>query len=108
MAQRVDDVQARRLPGRVAARQQAGADRKQEALDLVLETIEALAAERAGEPIWGSMIKPAIKRRKPGFSESYYGFKTFGQLLEEARARKLIELQRDEKSSNYIVRVVAT
>ena len=83
-------------------------DRKQEAIDLVLETIEALAAERAGEPIWGSMIKPAIKRRKPGFTESYYGFKSFGQLLEEAKTRKLIELQRDEKSSNYIVRVVAS
>ncbi len=81
-------------------------DRKQEAIDLVIETIEALVAERgAGEPIWGSMIKPAIKRRKPGFSESYYGFKSFGQLLEEARKRKLLELQRDEKSSNYIVRI---
>jgi uncharacterized protein (TIGR00288 family) len=83
-------------------------DRKQEAIDLVLETIEDLASERAGETIWGSMIKPAIKRRKPSFSESYYGFKTFGQLLEEAKARKLIELQRDEKSGNYIVRVVAS
>jgi hypothetical protein len=44
-------------------------DRKQEAIDLVLETVEALVAERgAGEPIWGSMVKQAIKRRKPGFT----------------------------------------
>jgi uncharacterized protein (TIGR00288 family) len=80
------------------------ADRQQEALDLALETVEALIAERgAGEPIWGSMVKQALKRRKPGFSESYYGFKSFSELLEEAQSRKLLELQRDEKSGGYIV-----
>ena len=82
--------------------------RKQEALDLALETVEALVAERgAGEPIWGSMVKQALKRRKPGFSESYYGFKSFSELLEEAQARRLLELQRDEKSGGYILRVPA-
>ncbi|MBM3391719.1 MAG: NYN domain-containing protein [Betaproteobacteria bacterium] len=81
-------------------------DRKQEALDLALETVEALVAERgAGEPIWGSMVKQALKRRKPGFSESYYGFKSFSELLEEAQSRKLLELQRDEKSGGYILRL---
>ena len=80
--------------------------RKQEALDLVLETVEALVAERgAGEPIWGSMVKQALKRGQPGFSESYYGFKSFSDLLEEAQARRLLELQRDEKSGGYILRV---
>ncbi|MBE7420842.1 MAG: NYN domain-containing protein [Zoogloeaceae bacterium] len=84
------------------------ADRQQEALDLALETVEALVAERgAGEPIWGSMVKQALKRRKPGFNESYYGFKSFSELLEEAQARKLLELQRDEKSGGYILRVPA-
>ena len=84
-------------------------DRKQEALDLALETVEALIAERgAGEPIWGSMVKQALKRRKPGFSESYYGFKSFSDLLEEAGKRKLLALERDEKSGGYIVRVVAS
>ncbi len=82
-------------------------DRQQEALDLALETVEALVAERgAGEPIWGSMVKQALKRRKPGFNESYYGFKSFSDLLEEAQARKLLELQRDEKSGGYIVRAL--
>jgi uncharacterized protein (TIGR00288 family) len=82
-------------------------DRQQEALDLALETVEALVTERgAGEPIWGSMVKQALKRRKPGFSESYYGFKSFSELLEEAQSRKLLELQRDEKSGGYIVRAV--
>ena len=71
-----------------------------------LETVEALAAERGEEEtIWGSMVKQALKRRKPGFNESYYGFRSFSQLLEEARARHLLDLERDEKSGGYIVRV---
>jgi uncharacterized protein (TIGR00288 family) len=80
-------------------------NRKQEALDLVLETLEALVAERGDEEkIWGSMVKQALKRRKPGFHESYYGFRSFNSLLEEAKARGLVELQGDEKSGGYIVR----
>jgi uncharacterized protein (TIGR00288 family) len=81
------------------------ADKQQEALDLVLETVEALATERGeDETIWGSMVKQALKRRKPGFNESYYGFRSFNQLLEEARSRRLLDLERDEKSGGYIVR----
>ncbi len=83
-------------------------EKLQEALDLVLETVEALVAERGeDENIWGSMVKQALKRRKPGFNESYYGFRSFNQLLEEARARRLLELERDEKSGGYIVRAAA-
>ena len=82
--------------------------KKQEAYDLVLATTEALSAERGAEDkIWGSMVKQALKRRNPGFSESYYGFKSFNQLLEEAAARKLLVLERDEKSGGYIVRSAA-
>jgi uncharacterized protein (TIGR00288 family) len=82
-------------------------DKQQEAIDLVLETVEALASERGlDETIWGSMVKQALKRRKPGFNESYYGFRSFNQLLEEARARNLLELERDEKSGGYVVRFV--
>jgi uncharacterized protein (TIGR00288 family) len=80
-------------------------DKKQEALDLVLETVEALMDEREGETVWGSMVKQALKRRKPGFNESYYGFRSFNGLLEEAQSRRLLELERDEKSGGYIVRV---
>ena len=83
----------------------SGEDRRQEALDLILETIEALNTERGeGERLWGSMVKQALKRRKPGFSESYFGFKAFGDLLEEAGRRKLLALERDEKSGGYIIR----
>ena len=82
-------------------------DPAQEAIDLVIETTEALYAERGDKTkLWGSMIKQTLKRRKPGFSESVYGFESFSDLLEEAARRKQLELERDEKSGGYIVRGV--
>ena len=81
------------------------AEKKQEALDLVMETVEALFAERGEEdPIWGSMVKQALKRRRPGFNESYYGFRSFSKLLDEAEARNLLTLQHDEKSGGVIIK----
>jgi uncharacterized protein (TIGR00288 family) len=86
----------------------AGSEKQQEAFDLVLETLNALIAERGeGERIWGSMVKQALKRRKPGFNESYYGFKAFSDLLEEAQKRNLVALERDEKSGGYRIRPAA-
>ncbi|RPI14568.1 MAG: NYN domain-containing protein [Lysobacterales bacterium] len=83
-------------------------EKKQEAFDLVLATIEALAEDREeDEKIWGSMIKQALKRQRPGFNETYHGFRSFSQLLEEAQARRLIDLEKDEKSGGYVVRSVA-
>ena len=79
-------------------------DRKQQAFDLVLATLEALLAERGAEDkIWGSMVKQTLKRRRPGFNESYYGFRSFNNLLEEAAERRLIALERDDKSGGYVV-----
>jgi len=78
---------------------------KQEAIDLVLATVEGLLKERGEEEnVWGSMVKQTLKRRHPGFSEGYHGFRSFGQLLEEAQARKLLELELDEKSGGYIIK----
>jgi uncharacterized protein (TIGR00288 family) len=80
-------------------------DKKQEAFDLMLSTLEALMAERdADERIWGSMVKQALKRRNPGFNESYYGFRAFSDLLEEAEKKGLIKLEADEKSGGYVVK----
>jgi uncharacterized protein (TIGR00288 family) len=80
-------------------------DKKQEAFDLMLGTLEALMAERdADERIWGSMVKQALKRRNPGFNESYYGFRAFSDLLEEAEKKGLIKLEADEKSGGYVVK----
>jgi uncharacterized protein (TIGR00288 family) len=80
-------------------------DKKKEAIGLIVGTYEALIEERGDEePIWGSMIKQTLKRRKPGFSESYYGFTSFGQLLEEAEAEGALKLERDKKSGGFIIR----
>jgi uncharacterized protein (TIGR00288 family) len=80
--------------------------KRQEAIDLVVETVEALVAERGeDEKIWGSMVKQTLKRRKPGFSESYYGYRSFGELLEDAMKHKLLILDRDEKSGQHIIRL---
>ncbi|HEY5863130.1 MAG TPA: NYN domain-containing protein [Casimicrobiaceae bacterium] len=81
-------------------------ERRDEALDLIVETVDALLSERgAEEKIWGSMVKQALKRRKPGFNESYYGFRSFNALLESAAKRGDLVLDRDEKSGGYIVRL---
>jgi uncharacterized protein (TIGR00288 family) len=105
----------RRRPAKPAAANGAAApakkdkgdeDRRQEAQDLVVETLEALVAERGDEEkIWGSMVKQALKRRKPGFNESYYGYRSFNGLLEDAEKSGALTLERDEKSGGYIVRL---
>jgi len=83
------------------------ADPMQEGIDLVLDTTEALYSERGDRSkLWGSMIKQTLKRRMPQFNESYYGFGSFNDLLLEAQARNLIELEMDERSGGYIVRSV--
>ncbi|MBI5388046.1 MAG: NYN domain-containing protein [Verrucomicrobia bacterium] len=76
-------------------------------LELVMQTLEAIAEERdEGDLIWGSMIKEAIKRRHPGFNERAHGFRSFNDLLREAEKRGLLKLEADEKSGGYTVRAV--
>lgn len=76
--------------------------RRDDAIDLVLETVESLIEERgADSPIWSSMIKQAIKRINPAFSERYHGFKSFNDVLEEAQRRDLLKLE--SKSGGFIV-----
>jgi uncharacterized protein (TIGR00288 family) len=90
-----------------AAKPSTDEERRQEAMDLVVGTIEALIAERGDEErIWGSMVKQALRRRKPGFNESFYGFRSFNELLEDAARHGLLMLERDEKSGGYLVRLV--
>ncbi|MBS0320629.1 MAG: NYN domain-containing protein [Proteobacteria bacterium] len=83
-------------------------ERRQSALDAVIDTLEALVSERGGdERIWGSMIKQALKRRSPGFNEAFYGYRSFNELLEDARAAGLVSLEADDKSGGYVVRLSA-
>jgi len=83
-----------------AARSEA--DKRQEALDFIVETVEALVVERGSdEKIWGSMVKTTMQRRKPGFTESYYGYRSFKDLVEEAQRQKLLTVVRDQNSGQY-------
>lgn len=91
-------------PAGAAAESSVEDERRQEGFDLVLETVEALFRDRdESEKVWGSMVKQTIKRRSPGFSESYHGFRSFGQLLEQMQAEGLLKLRHDEKSGGYII-----
>ncbi|MEJ8795194.1 NYN domain-containing protein [Trinickia caryophylli] len=79
--------------------------RKAQAIALAVETFEALVSERGDSgKIWASVLKSAIKRRKPDFNESYYGFRAFGNLLDEAQSRGLLEVGRDDKSGAFVYR----
>jgi uncharacterized protein (TIGR00288 family) len=90
-----------------STKQKAAEDRTQEVLDLLVETIDMLEEERGEEEaIWGSMIKQALRRRKPGFNESYYGFRSFSQVLEEAQKHGLVELEPDKRSGGYVVKLI--
>ncbi|MCK0510132.1 NYN domain-containing protein [Aromatoleum buckelii] len=96
---------AKRSPDEEKGRKDEQEARKTQAIELAVDTFDALVAERGDSgKIWASMLKEAIKRRKPGFNESYYGFRAFGNLLEEAQARGLLEFGRDEKSGAYVYR----
>jgi uncharacterized protein (TIGR00288 family) len=104
-AARKDSRPVRRAPAAKAPN--APKDRKQEAIDLVLETTTALASERGDTAkLWGSMIKQTLKRRHPGFNESFYGFLSFNELLEEAQKRGYLKLELDEKSGGYVIQSV--
>ncbi|WP_084545359.1 NYN domain-containing protein [Derxia gummosa] len=81
--------------------------RRLQALDWVIETIEALLNERgADERLWGSMVKQTLKRRKPGFNEAAYGYRAFNDLLADAERRGLLQLERDSKSGGALIRLV--
>ena len=93
--------------GKAASAEEADkeADRRDQAIDLVVETAEALFAENV-DRVWGSMVKQTLKRRRPGFNESFYGFRSFSDLLEEAEERGVLELEPDKRSGGYIISAV--
>jgi uncharacterized protein (TIGR00288 family) len=100
-------ISAEKTAGKKTPPVKAEDDPAQAGIDLLLETTEALLAERSGrDKLWGSMIKQTLKRRRPGFTESSYGFRSFSDLLEEAQSRGLLALELDEKSGGYIVRTL--
>jgi uncharacterized protein (TIGR00288 family) len=98
---------SKRAPSRKAAtakkkESDPAADRREEALELVVRTTEALLGDR-GEPVWGSMVKQTLKRKRPNFLESYHGYRSFSELLEDAASRDLLRIEKDERSGGYVV-----
>ena len=90
----------KRSPEDEQKRREKGEERKTKAVDIVAATFVDLMADRGeSERIWASVLKEVVKRRNPGFNESYYGFRTFGNLLEEAASRGLIGFRRDDKGA---------
>ncbi len=95
----------RRSPDEERRRKEELEARKTQAVDMVVETFEALMAERGDSgKVWASALKDALKRRRPDFNESYYGFRAFGNLLDEAQSRGFLEVGREEKSGTYVYR----
>lgn len=78
-------------------------ERQEEALEMVLETVDALFRDRDDNHLWGSMVKQTLQRKRPHFNESFHGYRNFTQLLQDAQKRKLLEIQKDERSGGYIV-----
>lgn len=78
--------------------------KRQEALDFIVETLEALSEERGeDDKMWGSMVKQTMKRRRPGFTESAYGYRSFRELVEDAQKHNLLIMDRDEKTGQYTI-----
>lgn len=100
-----DSNQGKRTIDEARPRREDLDTRRTQALEIAMETYDALSSERGdGSKLWASVLKDAIKRRKPDFNESYYGFRAFGNLLDEAQARGLLRVGRDERSGTYVYR----
>jgi len=93
--------------GKPAKGKEPAAPGAEDAFELVVDTLQAITAERSeDDKIWGSMVKQAIKRRKPGFNERAHGFKSFNDLLVAAQDKGLLHLTADAKSGGFTVRLV--
>ncbi|NUQ62670.1 MAG: NYN domain-containing protein [Pirellulales bacterium] len=97
-----DLVRAAQAPRPAQKKAKQSPDKKQEAIDRLVETVRSL--EQDYDPLWGSMVKQAIRRVYPGFNEAYYGYRTFSELLEDAEAKGWISLEHDEARGNYKVK----
>jgi hypothetical protein len=99
-----DDLIRESQRARVTARKgRKETDKKQEALERLLKIVRSLELDY--DPLWGSMVKQVMRRVYPDFNESYYGYGTFSDLLEDGQAGGLIELEHDEARGNYKVKL---
>jgi uncharacterized protein (TIGR00288 family) len=96
-------TQTRQKPKRMSADTDTD-KRKQEAFDRLVATVTSLETDY--DPVWGSLVKPTLKRVYPGFNESYYGYTTFAELLQDAAKEGVIRLELDEQRGNYRVKSI--
>jgi hypothetical protein len=85
-----------------AAELPAADEKQRKAFKLLLESLQALRRENR-DVLWSSLIKETIKRKRPSFNEAFYGYKSFGRLLEDAARRGILELTRDAQNRSYVV-----
>jgi uncharacterized protein (TIGR00288 family) len=96
-----DLVRAAEKPRKAVKQGRRPSDKKQEALERIEEIVRSLSVDY--DPLWGSLVKQTIRRVYPGFSESYYGYKSFTELLKDAEAAGVVVLEADESRGNYKV-----
>ena len=75
---------------------------KKEAFQLLVDSVVALVRENK-EVLWSSLVKETIKRKKPSFNESYHGYRTFSDLLEDAEKEGIVRLKTDPRSGTYVI-----
>ncbi|MBW2499195.1 MAG: NYN domain-containing protein [Deltaproteobacteria bacterium] len=104
---------AKKAPAKKKGGKAKGASRPAEAaesaqtpdgIDLMLEVVESLAQDY--DVVWGSMIKQAMRRLHPDFSEAGAGFRNFAELLQEAEREGCVRLEYDERRGNYRVDLI--
>jgi uncharacterized LabA/DUF88 family protein len=98
-----DLVRAKKArPSRTRGKKKEG-DKRQEAIDKTVEIVRSL--ERDYDPVWGSLVKQTLRRVHPGFNESYYGYRSFADLMKAAEERGYFSLEYDADRGNYKVRM---
>jgi len=76
--------------------------KKKDAFQLMVDSVVALVREN--KPVlWSSMVKETMKRKKPSFNETYHGYRTFSELLEDAEKHGVILLRKDTRSGTYVI-----
>ncbi|MEX0818636.1 MAG: NYN domain-containing protein [Pirellulaceae bacterium] len=97
-----DLIRAAKQSRGVPKKDKAKVEKSEEAADQLLEVLQSM--EQDTDTVWGSALKQAVRRVHPGFSEAYYGYSSFSQLLKAIEAKGLIELEYDARRGNYQVR----
>jgi len=53
--------------------------------------------------VWGSHVKQVIRRKRPQFDERLHGYRSFNDLVRDAREKKLVEARKDDQSGGFVV-----